>query len=548
MLLVREKPGSSLREQELLKSQVRSELARRSHRERKRKSVHAKTLPPLPIVDPSPKNVVTGTTSSDPFDCMPVTLTNLNVWLMRQYFNIGRPGGCGERKCPSCRYATEQTYDALHTYALLASSAARYREVERAILDEKTLPEYYNAKALSLLRERMSRFRSTDEKWQIMLDVLRLYVCEWYLRREEAARVHLAFFGHVWNSLDIDNSTFDLHVHNVISLNDIILAAHMDRPPAVHLHPAADHIPAVVRDRYRPDPASNRGSGLLHVCEKTDFNVTLRSIVVDLVDFSNFAETDFSTVDGIERDPLKSRTICPLCVASAVSQNEDNGSINESNHCQRRRFYTYDVVGYSPLSRLIPINLSLPGQSRRRVRVKLIACLHRLLCCSELSDPIEQAVRWTLFICTALVAALHPRKPGKYDMSILAQRLRNSLSRHRRPLGDPFDTAVGNHKHTKMWFWMCMTGVRASNRDTENYDWFLEEAIDCARALELDTVEQVEATLSEYFFCQCAHAEAVQVLAEELDLEMPVKRPVIIFDRIAIVGDRQRKQFCVHDF
>ena len=548
MLLVREKPGSSLREQELLKSQVRSELARRSHRERKRKSALATTLPPLFTVDPSPTNVVTGTTSSDPFDCMPVTLTNLNVWLMRQYFNVGQPGGCGERKCPSCRYATEQTHDALHTYALLASSVARYREVERATLDEKTLPEYYNAKALSLLRERMSRFRTTDEKWQIMLDVLRLYVCEWYLRREEAARVHLAFFGHVWNSLDIDNSTFDLHVHNVISLNDIILAAHMDRPPAVHLHPAANNIPSTVRNRYHPNPTSDRGSGLLRLCKKADFDLTLRSIIEDLVDFSNLVEAGSIIGNGVSYDPLGPRTLCPLCASAAVPQTKLDGLTRESILCQRRRFYTYDVVGYSPLSRLIPTNLSLPGQSRRRVRVKLIACLHRLLCRSDISDAIEQALRWSLFICTALVAALHPRKPGKYDMSILAQRLRDSLSRQQRVPEDLFDTPVGNRDDTKMWFWMCMTGVRASNKHTENYDWFLEKATDCARSLELDTVKLVETTLSEYFFCQCAHAEAVEALADKLDLEMPEKKQMTIFDRVAIVGDRQRKPFCVHDF
>ena len=146
MFLIQEKPGSSKREQELSKAQLRAELARRSHLKKKWKP--AQTAVRQPSIDPSPTNVVTGTTCSDPFDCMPVLLTNLNVWLMRQYFNIGQPEGCGEQRCSSCYYASEQTRDTLHTYSLLASSAARYREVERAKLDEKDLPEYYIGKAL----------------------------------------------------------------------------------------------------------------------------------------------------------------------------------------------------------------------------------------------------------------------------------------------------------------------------------------------------------------------------------------------------------------
>ena len=49
-------------------------------------------------------------------------------------------------------------------------------------------------------------------------------------------------------------------------------------------------------------------------------------------------------------------------------------------------------------------------------------------------------------------------------------------------------------------------------------------------------------------FVQCVRADAVQALADEMDLEMSKAREITIFDRIAIVSDRQRKRSCVHDF
>ncbi len=468
---------------------------------------------------------------------------------MRQYFNIGQPGGCGEQKCSSCYYASEQTHDALHTYSLLASSAARYREVERARLDEKDhLPEHYKGKALALLRERIPRYQNSGEKWKIMLDVLRLYVCEWYLRDEEAARVHLAFFAHLWNSLDIDHSTFDLHVHNVISLNDIILAAHMGRPPVLPLHPAANEIPLAIRNLFPQDPNSDKSSGLRSLCKLASLDRSLKSIISDLVDFSNLMDTSLSIPTSLQQHWPNPSTICPLCAASYRTRAKSAEMENGLSNCQNRQYLSYDVVGYSPLSRMIPTNLSLPGQSRRRLRVKLISCLHRLLCCSDLSHVLEQALRWTLYICTALVAALHPRRPGKYDMSVLAQRLQTWLLKHQLPTDGVVDTSFGTHNVYKFRFWMCVTGVRTANTGTEIYDWFLKQAVDIAKSLHFVTVGQVESALGEYMFVQCAHADAVQALAYEMDLEMSKAREITIFDRIAIVSDRQRKPFCVHDF
>ena len=116
------------------------------------------------------------------------------------------------------------------------------------------------------------------------------------------------------------------------------------------------------------------------------------------------------------------------------------------------------------------------------------------------------------------------------------------------PTDGVVDASFGRHDVYKFRFWMCVTGIRASNAGTEIYDWFLQQAVDIARSLEIVTVAQVESALGEYMFVQCVHADAVQALADEMDLEMSKAREITIFDRIAIVGDRQRKQFCVHDF
>ena len=58
-------------------------------------------------------------------------------------------------------------------------------------------------------------------------------------------------------------------------------------------------------------------------------------------------------------------------------------------------------------------------------------------------------------------------------MSVLAQRLRTWLLQHQLPTDGVVDASFGHHNVYKVWFWMCITGIRAANTGTELYDWFL---------------------------------------------------------------------------
>jgi hypothetical protein len=75
----------------------------------------------------------------------------------------------------------EVLHNKMHMYSLLASAAARMRQVSHIEFKRNESPEYFNYKAIGLLRDYISAVGPGFDR-QAILDVLRLCTCEWYLQ------------------------------------------------------------------------------------------------------------------------------------------------------------------------------------------------------------------------------------------------------------------------------------------------------------------------------------------------------------------------------
>lgn len=114
--------------------------------------------------------------------------------------------------------------NSMHMYSLLAATSSRMRRVSDVSFRADNGPEIYLYKALQCMR--MLFDTSIDlvfEDRQIILDILQLSMCAWYMDHHEESRTHFNVLKHFWKVIVPGQSTLDQFIYDSLSYNSIFL-------------------------------------------------------------------------------------------------------------------------------------------------------------------------------------------------------------------------------------------------------------------------------------------------------------------------------------
>lgn len=350
-------------------------------------------------------------------------------------------------------------HNQMHMYSVLASAAARMRQVAHIDFKRNESPEYFNYRAIRLLRDYISSVGPGFDQ-QAMLDVLRLCTCEWYLQNYDAARTHIGCIKPFWNSLTISTSDIDRHIHGCFSYNDIFLALETDTLPVLTLtwdktslsqapddltSAAAYPSPQSPHQNFGLEKSLGMGSSLYHGAKAGAFSPQMTTIIFDVVSMLEMA--------GPTERLIEAATSEVLWISKKKSQ----------------------------------------------------ALLHRLLSVSSQSQ--EECIRRTLLIILGCISMSATWRSGKLEMSKLAARLQLSAA-------GGMETVHISNLHT--WLWIYVTGAFAARGQDNIQEWFLAQGTSTARSLNKTTYAELEEVLRCYIFFQSLQGGSLSQIASRL--------------------------------
>jgi hypothetical protein len=307
-------------------------------------------------------------------------------------------------------------HNKMHMYSLLASAAARMRQVSHVKFSRSEGPEYFSYKVIGLLRDYISSIGPGFNR-QAMLDVFRLCTCEWYLQNYDAARTHIGCIRPFWNSLTFSTCDIDYYIHDCFSSNDIFLALETDTLPVLALTWETTSLSDAPKDTTSaeayPSPRSpyqNTGLGQ---------NLRMGSSLYDAAKADLFG----SQMTAIIFDMLS----------------------------------IFEMTG--PAGRLLEAAASgVQWISRKKKQ-------------GTDSPPAftqiwgrEECVRRTLLTLLSCVSVSATRRSGKLDMSKLAERLQLSATQCWESV---------HVSDVRTWLWIYVTGAFAAEGCDERQEWFL---------------------------------------------------------------------------
>jgi hypothetical protein len=334
-------------------------------------------------------------------------------------------------------------HNKMHMYSLLASAAARMRQVSHIEFKRNESPEYFNYKAIGLLREYIASVGPGFDR-QAMLDVLRLCTCEWYLQNYSAARTHIGCIKPFWNSLAFSTSDIDCHIHDCFSSNDIFLALETDTLPALALtwettSPTEAPRSMILAEAYPSPQSPYQNAGL-------EGNPRLGSCLYDAAKSGLFSPQMTAIIFAVV-------------------------SIFEAAGCTERLLET------------------AASEVQWICKKKSQALLHRLLSFSSQSQ--EECVRRTLLIILSCISMSAIWRSGKLDMSKLAERLQRSAAQCSESVRE---------SDLRTWLWIYVTGAFATEGCDARQEWFLSQGARAAKSMNINAYTELEKVLAQYIF------------------------------------------------
>jgi hypothetical protein len=349
-------------------------------------------------------------------------------------------------------------YDKMHLYSLLSVTAARMNRVFRVDFDQKTNPEYFNYKAIGCLRDYLSSVDKMFDK-TALLDIYYLCIYEWYMHNYNAARMHLVFISHFWDSMSIASSDFDHYIHDMVSYNDVFLAVEMNAVPILALN-------------WEPESFSD--------ARMAEIRLEIDKAMATLYSSSRPSDDKFGP-----------------------AQIMGSGLIDAAQadtFCQGMTVVLFDMVSLFQVARYTQIFPVTSAAEVQWVSRKSQALIHRLL--SIVYDGYEDCVRITLLIILTFISAPKIWRNGKVDLSKLAKRLRVRL-KHFWDGAEYFgaqNTGINPSAESPIWLWICLTGAFSAEDVRDDQEWFLTQGARIARSMTMKTNVKLQEVLESYVF------------------------------------------------
>ncbi|MBA7492482.1 hypothetical protein ES702_03032 [subsurface metagenome] len=365
--------------------------------------------------------------------------------------------------------------DKMRAAAFLAMATAQQKHVNALIFPNEQGPELYLYRATKMIREFIETHRGGLPPY-ILVDIVRLAMCEWISRNHDGARIHLSYASKLWDNFR-PQEPVDHHVQEACSSEDIFFAIDVDEKPLLTLN-WLPPLPA------GPQPLPMRSDKDVS-CRNTGFET------------SNLPESD--CIWQLEHQLLK--TSSPL---TDILQ-------------------TY-IVGLKSIPDFSHLDFgsALTGPVWIMKR-RLHAALHRLQSLDGSLPLVDDSIRRTLIIVLLLASTTLERRVARINTSRLAERLRESLesieeSRSSASTPQSNIDAREQLQSPGLWLWMYVAGLAAA-KESPSLDRtrqrFTKRALVLAVRLcgPLASSHQIQKIMSAYLFFDNALGGTVENLA-----------------------------------
>jgi hypothetical protein len=383
----------------------------------------------------------------------------------------------------------------MHMYALLAATAARMKRVSGVTLPPESSPEFLLQNAIHYVQKRFAPGTgspSADDR-QDILDVFYLCVCLWYEKDYDAARSHLAFVRYLWNSLRPSDSLFDKYIHDMITYNDVFLAIETRTPPLFELtwepeNSPAERVQEVEDETDNPSISPSQSPGSTSTSTHSPLSVST----------SSSYSTKLSTTPSIATGFI---------------------TLTTSNSLQLPDSLIGILKDLIPLIRTahdhLPPLAPLPPAETQYASLKTQALLHKLLSFQPLTTTPASSIILTLIILLSCMSTSPAWRAGKLEMSDLSHRLRSTLSLLPHQ-STPYPIVVDNIHYEATTFpalcpslagiddslllWILVSGAFAAQTHAQSEQWFLDQAVQCARRIGIYDLWTLRMELMTYLY------------------------------------------------
>jgi hypothetical protein len=394
----------------------------------------------------------------------------------------------------------------MHMYALLAATAARMKSVSGITFARNSTPEYLLDKAIHFTRAHFDKFTAplSADDGQVILDVFYLCVCQWYEKDYDGARTHLAFVREIWSSLKPSEFLFDKYIHDMITYNDVFLSIQTGQPPLFELTWDPESLP-VGRVHEIEDgvaqPSASPGQS------PSPAATSIRS--PRMVSTSSSSYTKSSTMSSIAYGfmmlTIHNTSRLPIQLIAILA---DLVPLVRIMHRLHRQTHTPP----SPTS-------------TQWASLKTQALLHKLLSLPSTQTPPASSITLALIILLSCTSTSPAWRAGKLDMPHLSSRLRATLSSpcvidniHYEASTLPTLSPAIASIDDSLLLWILIAGAFAAQTHVESQQWFLEQAVQCAKRMGVYDVGVLRAELMRYLYLEHLQGVTLQRLGTAMRL------------------------------